>query len=710
MGSSNRTKAELLEEIAQLRKRVAALEKKSDRLKKACQKTREEFGSIEHAAHEWRKTVDTAENIIMLVNHKDEIMRANVSASKFFKRSFQEIIGTNCSQLFRGAGLIIKNCRLENLKETKKYDEEEILIPEKNVWLLITANPVMGAKGNLKEVVYTMYDVTEKIRLKNRLISEKKFNEYLINSLPGIFYLFHESGVFLKWNKNLEKVTGYSSEEIWKMHPLDFFGADEKQKVEERIREVFIKGASQVEARIVTKGGKAIPYFFTGSKVMEGGLPYLIGTGIDISDRCDAEEELARIKNDWEETFDTITDMIIIHDKDFNILRSNRTAAQILGLPFLEISKQIKCYEFYHGADCPPSGCPICECVQTGESAVFELFEPYLNRFLEIRAIPRYDKNNELLKLIHIVRDISERKKAEEKIREYAETLEEKVKVRTAELERATFEAKTANKAKSIFLTNMSHELRTPLNSVIGFSEALLAGVYGDVKEEHREYLQDILDSGTHLLSIISEILDLTKIETGRMELDREEYIVSELVRSSVTLFKEKARKHNIDFQVDIDEEMGTFFVDGTKVRQIFLNLLSNAFKFTPDNGSISVQAQAVKGSELDEGSLRKRGFEHGSVQPDEEYVQCSVDDTGPGISEENQLRLFKPFEQLEKLSDKKEGSGIGLLLTKRLVELHGGLIWCESPPQGKSGGSRFVFLLPRSVTDAKLNKSFKNQ
>ncbi len=579
MGSSSMTKAELLKEVAQLRKRVAALEKKSDRKKHADEKTRKELSLIEHVVNEWRRTFDSTESIIMLIDHDYTVKRANLSATKFFDASFQEIIGKSCSELFQGAGLLIENCPLERLKETKQYEEEEMYIPEKGVWLLVTASPVTDAKGNLKEAVYTMSDITEKIRLKDRLIAEKKFSEYLINSLPGIFYLFHESGVFLKWNKNLEQVTGYSSEEVSKMHPLDFFGADDRSKVEERIQEVFIKGASQVEAPLVTKSGKAIPYFFTGSRITEGGLPYLIGTGTDISDRYAAEE----------------------------------------------------------------------------------------------------------------------------KIREYAETLEGKVKVRTAELERATFEAKAANKAKSLFLTNMSHELRTPLNSIIGFSEALLAGVYGDVKEEHKEFLQDILDSGTHLLSIISEILDLTKIETGRMELDREDCIISELVRSSVTLFKEKARKHNIDLQVVLAEELGTFFVDGTKIRQIFLNLLSNAFKFTPDNGSIVVQVRSVKRSELDEDSLQKTGFEYGSVQRDEEYVQCSVDDTGSGISEENQLRLFKPFEQLEELTDRKEGSGIGLVLTRRLVELHGGVIWCESPPQGKSDGSRFVFLLPRSVTDAKL-------
>jgi PAS domain S-box-containing protein len=706
MSDTNKTKVELLREVVKLRKRVATLEKKSDRQKQADQKARKEFGLIEHAVTEWRRTFDSAESIIMVIDHTYKIKRVNISATKFFNTTFEKIIGKNCSELFRNAGLMIDNCPLEKLKETKKYEEEEIHIPKKNMWLLATASPVIDAKGNLEEAIYTLYDITERKQLEKQLEeSEKKFRNIADSALVGI-YRTNVKGDILYVNDSILRIFDYlSKEEIMKGSVVKLYkNANDRDTF---IKELQQKGKlSNFEIEIVTKKGNIKNILL--SAVIEGDT--ISGMIMDITERKRSEEMIYQVKKEWEETFNTITDMITIHDKDFNIIRANRAAGKILGLPFLEISEQIRCYESFHGTDCPPVGCPSCECVKTGEPAVFETFEPYLNMFLEIRAIPRYSKNNELLGLIHVVRDISERKKAEKKIREYAETLEKKVKVRTLELERAKLDAESASRAKSVFLANMSHELRTPLNSIIGFSEALLAGVYGEAKVQHKEYLQDIFDSGTHLLSIINEILDMTKIETGIIELDSEECIVSELVKSSVTLFKEKARKHDIDLQVDIDKGLGTFFVDGTKIKQIFLNLLSNAFKFTPDGGSITVQARAVKRAELDEDSLQKKGFQHGSIQRDEEYVQFSIDDTGPGISEENQQRLFKAFEQLDDLAQKKEGTGLGLALSKRLVELHGGLIWCESPPQGRSGGSRFVFLLPGRALDAKLNISSEGE
>jgi PAS domain S-box-containing protein len=147
----------------------------------------------------------------------------------------------------------------------------------------------------------------------------------------------------------------------------------------------------------------------------EGRVISVVETAIDITEQKQTEKRLREAKKDWEETFDRITDMITIHDKDFNIIRTNRSAEEILKLPELEVNKVIKCFKYYHGTDCPPQGCPSCECLKTGKPAVFELFEPHLNRHIEIRAMPRFDEKEQIIGLIHIVRDITERKKTEER-------------------------------------------------------------------------------------------------------------------------------------------------------------------------------------------------------------------------------------------------------------------------------------------------------
>lgn len=251
------------------------------------------------------------------------------------------------------------------------------------------------------------------------------------------------------------------------------------------------------------------------------------------------------------------------------------------------------------------------------------------------------------------------------------EGLEEKVKERTARLEEARVMAEAANRSKSDFLANMSHELRTPLNAVIGFSEIMRDGLAGPVNDEQREYLTDILESGEHLLSLINDILDLTKIEAGKIELEFGEFDLKELIERALIMFKEKTCKHRMDVGYEVDPEIGAIVADERRIKQVLFNLLSNAFKFTPDNGRIEVTARKIPG----------------------EQIECSVEDTGPGIREEDITRLFKPFEQLEAMLTKEHGgTGLGLALCKKIVELHDGRIWVESE-FGK--GSRFIFTLP---------------
>jgi len=226
-----------------------------------------------------------------------------------------------------------------------------------------------------------------------------------------------------------------------------------------------------------------------------------------------------------------------------------------------------------------------------------------------------------------------------------------------------------ASQHKSEFLANMSHELRTPLNAIIGFSEVLTERMFGELNEKQDQYLKDIYASGTHLLSLINDILDLSKIEAGRMELESTEFHLPPAIENALTLVRERAGRRSLSLQTNIDDRLGQIQADERKVRQVVLNLLSNAIKFTPEGGRIEV------------GAVPKDGF-----------VEVSVSDTGTGIAPEDQEKVFEEFRQVGTAAKKIEGTGLGLTLCRKFVELHGGRIWVKSE---LGQGSTFTFTIP---------------
>jgi signal transduction histidine kinase len=238
------------------------------------------------------------------------------------------------------------------------------------------------------------------------------------------------------------------------------------------------------------------------------------------------------------------------------------------------------------------------------------------------------------------------------------------------EIEDKSRQIEAANRHKSEFLANMSHELRTPLNAIIGFSEVLGERMFGELNEKQAEYTEDILSSGRHLLSLINEILDLSKVEAGRMELEVATFDLPLAIENARTFVRERAVKHGINLDVTVDERLGDFVGDERKIKQILLNLLSNAVKFTAEGGRIGINARQTDGC-----------------------VEISISDTGIGIAPEDQATIFEEFRQGGgDYAHKKEGTGLGLTLAKKFVELHGGRIWVESEV-GK--GSTFTFSLP---------------
>ena len=254
--------------------------------------------------------------------------------------------------------------------------------------------------------------------------------------------------------------------------------------------------------------------------------------------------------------------------------------------------------------------------------------------------------------------------------------LEQKVDERTADLAAALAELdeksrqlEAASLHKSAFLANMSHELRTPLNAIIGFSQVLREGMVGEMNAKQSEYLDDILSSGNHLLSLINDVLDLSKVEAGQVELEVAPFSLQEALERGVVMVRERATRDGVKITLAPPAQVELVAGDERRVRQVIFNLLSNAVKFTPPGGSVDVSASQVNGE-----------------------VQVSVADTGPGIAPGDQERIFEEFQQTEAGLEQREGTGLGLALSKRLVELHGGRIWVESEP---GSGSTFTFTLP---------------
>jgi two-component system, NtrC family, sensor kinase len=263
-----------------------------------------------------------------------------------------------------------------------------------------------------------------------------------------------------------------------------------------------------------------------------------------------------------------------------------------------------------------------------------------------------------------------------ERLQESYAGLERKVQERTraladalAALDEKSRELEAASRHKSEFLASMSHELRTPLNAISGFAQVLRKQLFGEINAKQDEYLDDILGSADHLLALINDVLDLSKVEAGQVELKVASFSLREALERGVVMVRERASEDGVQVALAATPDVGTVSGDERRIRQVIFNLLSNAVKFTPAGGAVDVSATRADGE-----------------------VRIAVADTGPGISPEDHERIFEEFQQTEAGLAQNEGTGLGLALSKRLVELHGGRIWVDSQP-GK--GSTFVFTLP---------------
>ena len=493
-------------------------------------------------------------------------------------------------------------------------------------------------------------------------MSDETFAGMMLESMPGVVYLYDSDGRFLRWNHNFERVSGYRAEQIARMHPRDFFPTEEQPRVEERIAEVFARGESTVEALLRARDGTTTPYFFTGRRVAYEGTTCLVGVGIDISDRVRALQLLGESERKYRELVEYANSIILRWNPKGQMTFINAygqkffgyTAEELIGRHVLETivppsetgGRDLRRLMDQILADPASFEQGINENIRrNGERVLIA----WTNRIV-------YGPDGEIVEILSIGSDITAQRQAEE----------EREKRRRAE---------AADRIKSAFLATMSHELRTPLNSIIGFSGILLQELAGPLNEEQHKQLGMVLGSARHLLALVNDVLDLSRIEAGQLDVERRRFSLRSSLERVLAIIGPQVMAKQLTLLSNLAPDLGDATGDQRRFEQILLNLLSNAVKFT-ERGEVTVNARLVAARS----------------------VCVEVSDTGIGIRPEHLPLLFQPFSQIDTgLTRQHEGSGLGLAICRRLVEAMGGEISVRSEWQR---GSTFTVMVPLNAPE----------
>jgi PAS domain S-box-containing protein len=592
-------------------------------------------------------TMDLNNNILswndgaekMLGYRKEEIIGKPITIIIPEERAQKEL--EHCLSILKGDGFF-------TYYESVRLTKDGGTIPVE-----ITGVALRDEKQNITAYASIMKDITERKRAEEALKESEEKYRTMIEFSNDMIWTADMAGRFQFCNRQAEEISSYHLEEWHNKVYSPLIMKEELPNLMEIFSNVLKGHPQQYDATIKKRDGTALILSInTAPLYSKGAMSGTVSFGRDITQSKKAEETL----KESEERNRLLIDFSpygIINHIEGKIIYVNSQAMKILGASSSEEMIEKTILDIIH-----PDYHDIVKkrILMVEEGKIAPLIEEKFLRMdgspvdVEIVAIPVTFKG----KIYHygVFHDITERKKADED---------------RIEKERLEY----ASKAKSEFLASMSHELRTPLNSIIGFSQLLDAGMGGELEEKQKHYINNITNAGIFLLNLINDILDLSKIEAGKITLNIETIPLQATVEETITLLKEKAMKQRIIIKKEFEPGLDLIDADKQRVKQIFFNLLSNAIKFSKEEGgTVTITTRKL-----------------------DENVQVSVCDTGIGIKPENMEKLFQKFEQLDKgISQKYGGTGLGLSITKQLVELHGGSIWAES----KYGeGTTFIFQLP---------------
>lgn len=502
--------------------------------------------------------------------------------------------------------------------------------------------------------------------------SEAKLHA-ILDSAPATVYVKDFEGRHIFLNREFGRLFNASAEQLMGKTNRELFPIKTAQKLIEHDHKVMTEGTFQEFEETVEVNGQQ--YTFLSSKFLlrdSQGTPYaLCGISINISDRFEAQQRLQASEEKFRNLVENANDIIYTLSVDgvFTYVSPNWT--EILGHEIEEVLYQ-PFQPFVHPED-------VHKCWQTVEQVIGEgkkqkgveyrvKHKDGTWRWHVSNASPQYDSENNVIAFLGIAHDITDRKQSE------------------AQLQLTNHQLARATQLKDEFLANMSHELRTPLNAILGMAEGLQEDIFGTVNERQRSALETIQRSGSHLLSLINDILDLSKVEAGQMEFHFAPIPISILFQSSLAFVRQQALKKNIRIRTELPPYVPDLMVDERRINQVLINLLTNAVKFTPEGGKITLKVDLLQPVTASENTASEQ-------QSSPNFVRLRVIDTGIGIAPEDIKKLFQPFVQINgALNRKQMGTGLGLSLVKRIVELHGGQVALTSEV---GVGSCFMIDLP---------------
>ncbi len=574
---------------------------------------------------------------------------------------FDECIGKPLGDIFPKEAARMLVDAIEVVKETRTVIQFDFSmdVNDEQRWFNTKVSEYRIGTNEFKGVTVLARDITKRRVLEQTLEENQNRLRILFDYAPDGYFLVDCAGTLLESNKALERILGYKNEELKgkNVNELPIFSSTFLPTIKILFsHEQFETDSEIIELLANRKDGGQVMLELRTHAVTIKGRRMMLGSVRDISARKEAEMQIRYQQNLLSQVFASTPNSLVMKDSNFKYKFVNQAFCDYVGKKEKEVLGKTD-FELFPRKEA--------EYYRQGDLQVLTSKKPLFQResvtrdgrllHFSVSKMPILDNRGDPLGLVVSLNDVTE------------------LLLSAEELRKAKREAEAANKTKSEFLANISHELRTPLTAIIGFSEIIEKGLAGKITEKQERYVAAIKESGKHLLELINDILDISKIEFGAMRLDLSEVNVRDLIDRSFLMTKTKAEKRNVRINVNVPKKISALRVkaDERKLKQILFNLLSNAVKFTPKSGEITVGAE-VK----------------------EQNLVLYVRDTGIGIAKQEQAKIFNEFYQVKQsIKNQRSGTGLGLSLTKRLVELHGGSIRVRS--QGLGKGSRFTCVLP---------------